>query len=304
MTASTAGQTTPTVSTTDASRWNLLQRRVQENRTIEAVRLLRSHGIDPIVIKGVAAARYYPHSEPRPSVDVDLAVCTDQFAAARDLCESPEANGIPIDLHRELRHLDTVAWDDLFRNAVDLTFSEGSVKALRPEDDLRVLCVHWLTDGGVYEQRLWDIYYGIVGRDADFDWDRFIKTVSPRRQRWIECTLGLAAKYLDLDLTGTPLEGAQDRLPAWMVKTVEKEWAAEIKPLPLEASLYDRTMLFAQLKRRMRPNPIFATIDCEGSLDASTRIFYQIRNGIGRIPSSLRRIKGTLQARHQWKVDK
>lgn len=304
MSASTAEQATSNVSQTDARRWNILQRRVQEIRTVEAVQFLRTHGIEPIVIKGVAAARYYPENETRPSVDVDLAVSADQFITALELSESAEADGIPIDLHRELRHLDTVAWNDLLRNAVDLRLTDGTVKVLRPEDDLRILCVHWLTDGGVYEQRLWDIYYGIAGRDAGFDWDRFLTTVSPRRQRWIECVLGLTAKCLDLDLTGTPVEGAEKRLPEWLVRTVEREWAAEIKPLPLEASLFDRSMLIAQVKRRMRPNPIYATIDCEGSLDASTRVFYQIRNGIGRIPSSVRRISRALQARRQWRLDR
>lgn len=268
------------------------------------MQFFHSHGIEPIVIKGVAAARYYPQNRTRPSVNVDLAVSASHFTTARRLSELPDANGMAIDLHRELRHLDTLPWDDLVRNSVELTFSNGKVRVLRPEDDLRVLCVHWLTDGGVYEQRLWDIYYGIAGRDADFDWDRFLRSVSPRRQRWIECTLGLAAKYLDLDLTDTPVEGAQDGLPEWMVKTVEREWAAGIKPLPLEASLNDRTMLYAQVKRRMRPNPIFATIDCEGSLDASTRVFYQIRNGIRRIPSSILRISGTLRVRRRSRGDK
>jgi hypothetical protein len=189
----------------------------------------------------------------------------------------------------------------LFANSVNLQIDDSHVRVLRPEDDLRVLCVHWLTDGGVYKDRLWDIYYAVERRSADFDWQRFLDAAGPRRRRWFECMLGIAAKYLGLNLDGTPVEGADDRVPDWMIQTIEEEWAAEIKPVPLEASLFDRSMLMAQVKRRMRPNPIFATIDCEGSIDARTRLIYQVRNWFRRIPSSIHRISRTLKARRPWR---
>ncbi|MFL6374792.1 MAG: nucleotidyltransferase family protein [Pyrinomonadaceae bacterium] len=280
-------------------RWAVLQARVQEMNTLRAVEAYRSHGLDPIVIKGTAAARYYPSGVTRFSADVDLAFARDQFARAQEVLKNRMSPAVAVDIHRELRHLDTLPWEDLLENSIELQLAGGSIRVLRPEDDLRVLCVHWLTDGGVYKERLRDIYYAIGRRNPDFDWERFLAVVSPRRQRWIECVLGLTAKYLDLDLKGTPVEGAERRLPEWFIRTVENEWSAEIKPQPLEMSIFDRKMLLDQVKRRMRPNAIFATVDCEGSFDARTRVFYQIRNGIGRIPSSVRRITSTLKARRQ-----
>jgi Uncharacterised nucleotidyltransferase len=282
---------------TDAVRWNLLQRRARELRTLEAFRLFREHKIEPILIKGLAAERIYPRSVSRPSVDLDLAVSAADFDRAMAVTRSGRAAGLAIDLHCELRHMDSVDWSDLVANSRLLNVEGGSIRVLRPEDHLRVLCVHWLTDGGVYKERLWDIYYAVQNRDAAFDWERFLGIVSERRRRWLVCTLGLAARYLDLDLTGTPIDRDARDIPKWLIRTVENEWASETKPWPLEVSLHDRAMLARQIKRRLRPNPIYATVDLEGSFDAPTRLFYQIANAFRRIPSSYRRISQTLRRR-------
>ena len=263
---------------------------------MQAVDIFRAHGIEPIVIKGVAAARYYPKGEYRVSVDVDLAVSAADFYEADQIIKTGKMP-VPVDLHRELRQLDTVAWPDLMANAVQLLLPDGGVQVLRPEDDLRVLAVHWLTDGGSYRERLCDIFYLIDRREPQFDWDRCLGIVSERRRRWIDCAAGVAAKYLDLDLADTPLAGAGERLPKWLVRTIEREWSAKIKHIPLEAVVHDRRMLFQQLIRRLRPNPIYATVDCEGSFDARTRIFYQIRNGIRRVMPSYRRVSAVVANR-------
>ena len=273
----------------DERRWHAIQHRRQQVVTVRAVEALRSHGIESLVIKGAAAARYYPEGTYRISVDVDLAVAESDFAKADNLLKSGVIQ-TPIDLHRELRHLDTTPWNDLLDNSILLALPEGQVRVLRPEDDLRLLVVHWLTDGGSNHDRLWDIYYLIDGRDEHFDWDRCLGLVDERRRRWIDCAVGVTAKYLGLDLSGTPLEGAADRLPSWVVRTIEREWSAKTKHVPLEAVVRDRRKLLPQLVRRLRPNPLYATIDCGGSLDAKTRVFYQIRNWFRRIPASYRRV--------------
>lgn len=281
----------------DSRRWHVLQDRRQQLITARAVDLFRSHNIEPIVIKGVAAARYYPEGAYRISVDVDLAVSDHDYAKANEILQTAATKGLVIDLHRELRHLDTAPWDRLVANSVQLRLPEGDVRVLLPEDDLRVLAVHWLTDGGIYRDRLWDIFYLIDRRRPDFDWEGCLDAVEPHRRRWIECAAGVAAKYLGLDLTGTPLDGAADRLPGWLVRTVDREWSAEVKHVPLEAAMGDRRMLFAQLLQRLRPNPIYATVDCEGSFDARTRVFYQARNGVRRVMPSYRRVRAVLGSR-------
>jgi hypothetical protein len=152
-------------------------------------------------------------------------------------------------------------------------------------------------DGGSNKERLWDIFYLIDRRSPDFDWERCLNVISERRRRWIECTAGAAAKYLQLDLSDTPFAGAADRLPKWFVETIESEWSAEIKHIPLEAVVNDTKMLWPQLLRRLRPNAIYATVDCEGNFDARSRFFYKLRNALGRVTSSYRRVSSVLKIR-------
>ncbi len=102
---------------TDDSRWNLLQEKAMAVRALQAFTLFRENGIEPILIKGLAAARFYPEPGSRASIDMDLAVSSVDFETASQIAISAAANGLAIDLHRELRHLDTVDWSDLFENS-------------------------------------------------------------------------------------------------------------------------------------------------------------------------------------------
>lgn len=270
--------------------WNILQRKAQEVRVAQAFELFRENKIEPILIKGWAAARNYPETKIRYSIDMDLAVSRDEYKKTVDLCSSPEAEGMAIDLHCELRHLDTVEWNDLFDNSLLIDAGHQKIRVLRPEDHLRVLCVHWLTDGGVHRDRLWDIYYGLEKYRENFDWDRFLNKVDEKRRRWLICTLGLTVKFLGLDLRGTPIQDAGSGIPDWIVRTVEDEWTAETQHWPLESSLHSPVLFAKQLRKRMRPNPIWATVNVNGSFDARTRFFYQLANFGLRIIPSVKRI--------------
>jgi hypothetical protein len=279
---------------TDETRWNLLYRKAQELKVLRAFTLFREHLIEPILIKGVAAARFYPESRPRVSVDMDFAVSTNDFESASAVAKSVASSGLAIDLHCELRHLDTVDWDDLFENSRLLQVDGGTLRVLRPEDHLRVLVVHWLTDGGSSKDRLWDIYFMIENRPRDFDWERFLNSVGPVRRRWLTCSIGLAHRYLGLDLDDTPIEDEARDLPVWLIKAVEREWASDTPYWPLELCLNDPGMFLKQMRKRVPPNPIWATVSMEGSFDARSRVFYQIGNTIKRIIPSYRRVSGTL----------
>ena len=282
---------------TDEFKWYLLQKKVCESRAVQAFTLFRENGIEPILIKGLAAAQFYPEPGSRVSIDMDLAVDADQFEAADRIARSDAANGLAIDLHRELRHLDTVGWNDLFANSQLLDVEGGTIRVLRPEDHLRVLCVHWLTDGGANKDKLWDIYYAVENRPPDFDWDRFLNVVNKRRQRWLTCAIGLAHHSLGLDIDSTPIKERALDLPKWVIKTVENEWASQTRFRPLETVWNDPKMLLEQIPKRLRPNPVWATIQMEGSLDAKTRLFYQIGSFFQRIVPSYKRVSQTIRSR-------
>ncbi|MBX7054856.1 MAG: nucleotidyltransferase family protein [Pyrinomonadaceae bacterium] len=277
----------------DAFRWGVLQKLSQQATAAAVVSTFQRHGIDPIVIKGIAAARLYPDDQWRKFADIDLAVSAGDFERAKEVKLLATTGFQPIDLHKELRHLDTVPWADLLANSQTVNIEGTDIRFLREEDHLRIVCVHWLTDGGAHRHRLWDIYWSVKNRSAAFDWGRCLDSVSPVRRKWIIYTVGLAYKYLDLDIDGLPFSEEAKALPKWLIRSLEREWGSTTRLQPLNLFKRDPIGLCKQIMKRLPPNPIQATIDMEGSLDASTRIHYQIGDILRRSANSIGRLVKT-----------
>lgn len=267
----------------EIAKWEALQSAIERSSIGSAFALFRSHGIEPILIKGWAAGRFYPKGTFRPTSDIDLAVAAGDFEAADRVMRAYTGRGLTIDLHRELRHLDTLSWTDLFDKSELVELDGSPIRVLRPEDHFRVLAVHWLTDGGWFRERLWDFYYAIENRPADFDWKRCLDSAGSIRRRWIISVIGLTHKYFGLDLTELSFADEAKDIPQWLVKAVEREWSSAVRMLPLYRQTSDLRGFLTQVKKRLPPNPIHATIDMEGSFDAPTRIHYQIGTIFKRI---------------------
>ncbi len=276
-------------------RWLLLRSKLYEEKIKEAFKLFRENNIEPILIKGWAIAREYPKKHQRFYSDIDLCVSTELYKKCSELVLSEDARQFNIDLHNGLRHLDTVSFDDLFENSKLVLIDDVPIRVLRPEDHLRVLVVHWLTDGGAYKERLLDIYYLIENNKADFDWERCLGIVSQRRRQWICQTIGLVHRYYDLDVSELPIAEETKNIPVWLVKALEKEWSADVWLRPIHTILGDKKELWAQIKKRFPPNAIQATIDMEGSFDNRSRIYYQIGSVFVRMKPSIRRIYDALR---------
>lgn len=255
--------------------WYLINHARNEVKILQAFEVLRSHGIEPILIKGWAIAIKYPELA-RFYTDIDLCIEPKDFFKARTLLKDTG-----IDLHEGLRHLDVTPWEDLFANSKLVETRRGKVRVLRDEDHLRVLCVHWLADGGVNKERLLDVYYMIKGRAVDFDWERFLGKNETRR-RWVECVVGLTSLYYGLELKDTPLEGVSNRIPKWVLETVEREWSFGYKLVPLHICLRARNLkeFFRQLRRRLPPNPLQAMVEVEGELTETRFVVavYQLKS--------------------------
>ncbi len=267
----------------EIAKWEALQSAIESSSIRSAFELFRSHNIEPILIKGWAAGRFYPGEIFRPTSDIDLAVAASDFQNADRVMRTYAGKGLAIDLHRELRHLDTLLWADLFHNSELVELDGSSIRVLRPEDHFRVLAVHWLTDGGWFRDRLWDFYYAIENGPVDFDWARCLNSAGPIRRRWITSVIGLTHKYFGLDLTGLSFADEAKDIPQWLIKAVEREWSSGVRMLPLYRQTSDLRGFLTQVKKRVPPNPIHATIDMEGSFDAPTRIHYQMGTFIKRI---------------------
>lgn len=274
---------------TNERHWKLIQYKLQEYKIAKVFELFRKNEIEPILIKGWAAAQFYPAKENRQFIDIDICIAPDEFERAKELLPLCTDRGLMVDLHRGLRHLDTLEWRDLFENTKLLKIEETNVRILKPEDHLRVLCVHWLNDGAAYREKLWDIYYAVENRQLDFDWQRCLDSVDQKRRKWIVCAIGLAHRYLGLELKDTPIAAEAKEIPDWIIKTVESEWADNNKLKRLQDCLSDRKEFFIQIKKRFPPNPIQATIDMNGDFDNKTRLFYQIGDIFLRTKPSIKR---------------
>jgi len=278
----------------DDNRWHILTRRKFELQIVDAFKYFRQHRIEPILIKGWAAARLYPPGVHRPFVDIDLAVSSADYASARRLLQSKDGSGLNIDLHRELRHLDTKAWNEVYKDSHLIFLDGAAIRIPSPEDHLRILCVHWLNDGGVDKERLWDIFYAVQNRPEEFDWDRCLRTVSEIRQRWIISTIGLAHKYLHLEIDHLPFAERAKKLPTWLISAIENEWKSGIRLTSLHICFNDWRALSAQIRKRIPPNPVQATIEMEGSFESRSRLYYQLGTMFIRAVPSIKRIYGMI----------
>src|SRR6059036_3539201 len=93
----------------DADQWNSLQAKAQEARVVSAFESFRAAGIEPILIKGWAAARNYSTDHRRRPGDIDLAVCPADFGAGLRLLEGRDIAALLIDLHDGMWQLDSLS---------------------------------------------------------------------------------------------------------------------------------------------------------------------------------------------------
>jgi hypothetical protein len=261
----------------DQDKWEILLAKTHESQIISAFEFFRKNNIEPILIKGWAAAVNYPPTRKRRFGDTDLAVPPEDFEKGLTLIKQPGMAGHFIDLHNGLRQLDKLSWNSLYANSILKPLQDSLIRVLSEEDHLRLLSVHWLIDGGRFKDKLWDIYYAVENRRPDFDWDRCLNVVSPIRRRWVVCAIGIAHAYLGLNISGLPFENEAGSIPTWIKKCVEKEWKYNYNFEPILTSTHDSRLLVHQILRRLPPNPIRATIEAEGDLYGNRRALYQAK---------------------------
>ena len=269
----------------NAIRWYSLQNKIFERKIAEVFKLLRNHQIEPILIKGWAAARSYPAAEIRAFSDIDVCVKPELYQKAKEILRSVQE----VDLHEGFRHLDLLSWNDLFDKSKTVEVHNVEIRVLSEEDHLRVLCVHWLTDGGAFKDKLWDIFYLLDNREADFDWERFLDSTGKVRRRWFVCVVGLAHLKLGLDISDTPFEKEAEDLPGWFLKSVEKEWRSDVRLVDLRFTTGSFKNFYKQLKKRFPPNAVQATVLEEGDFEKNSQLKYQWKNFFRRLLNSVKK---------------
>ncbi len=287
----------PALELEQAYRLHALQSSIHERDLENALTLLRSAGVEPILVKGWAVARLYPDAGLRPYGDLDLCVAAKQYHAAKAALEKYVNKSYQVDLHRGFKTLDHKSWDELWPRTHLVKLGDLEVRVLCPEDHLRVLCFHFLREGAWRPLWLCDIAVALETRRPDFDWDLFTG-YQARRRKWFACAIALADQLLGANLDGVPATIRAGPLPSWFLPSVLKEW--ELRSMshrhttPMNTAWRRPTQaLKLESLRSHWPNPIEATIGVNGPFNEMPRLPFQLGNCAVRTIEFLRRLLAT-----------
>jgi hypothetical protein len=267
-------------------RMSAIRASLSRQRAAAATSFFRSHGIESLLIRGLAIARMYPEEALRPYTDTDLVFGPGELEEARRLIgELPEDCG-PVTLHGMPEEWKDREWDDLVARGVRERGDEGNILFPSPEDHLRLLAIHAMKRGVARPLWLCDLGLAVESRDENFDWSTFSSG-----NRWLtRCALAaikLAGSLLGANLDGTPA-AAMPSLP-WMEDAVLKAWsdpyrwpdgeiAGVLKSHPLS--------LGRELTRRW-PGAVEASYNLRAPWNRLPRFPFQFADLMRRLPLSV-----------------
>src|SRR6267378_3009993 len=119
-------------------RMHRLEASVHVDRIKRVLQLFREAGIEPVLVKGWNVARLYPEPGLRHYFDIDLCVGHECYAEATALVAGLGEEGLYIDLHDELDHLDVMEWSEVFLRSQKLRLDDTDVRVPCAEDHLRI----------------------------------------------------------------------------------------------------------------------------------------------------------------------
>jgi hypothetical protein len=260
---------------------------VIKGRIIErAFTLLRSVEVEPILVKGWAAARLYPEQGLRPYGDIDLCVRPAQFADAQTALKSLPDIQYEVDLHCGFAKFGGGRVQTIYERSCLVSLGETEVRVLCAEDHLRFLSVHMLREGAWRPLWLCDIAVALESRSGDFDWERCL-TENRRLAGWVICAVRLAQQLLGADIKQTPATKKTKQLPRWLVSTILKEWESQFPSMserhraPMADYLHHPANILKGLRHRW-PNPIEATINMRAPFNGLPRLPLQFGNCVTR----------------------
>ena len=265
---------------------------IYERTVAEVFKLLRSHSIEPIMVKGWAVARHYAEPGVRPCGDLDLCVRKEQHAAAFDLLKSRVHRAHSVDLHKEFRYLDYHAFDELMARSRLVELEGVGVRMLSAEDHLRVLCYHFLREGGWRPLWLCDIAVALESRPEDFDWDLCLGS-NRRRADWAACAIKLAHILVGATMHDAPLAVRNARLPGWLMPSILRQW--EVRSMsqrhrsPMSSTMSHPIRTLKGLRHHW-PTPVEATVVLGASFNEMPRLPLQAIECLSRAGLLLARL--------------
>jgi hypothetical protein len=271
-----------------------LQSALQEWEVEHVFALLRSAGVEPILLKGRAAAELYPERGLRPPGDIDLCVRPEQYEAARAMLWGPGRSGTAVtDLKHDVTALSEMGgWDALYARSRMLDLNGSEIRVLGREDQLRFLCLHLLRHSAYRPLWLCDVAASLESAPSDFDWNVALGEEALKRN-WVGCVIDLARRLLDARREDLPEEAKAARAPSWMFAEVQRQWER-----PTTADHLPRELMAVSLRHPARalpalisrwPDPIRAFVGLNQPFDERARLPRQLKFYVVQSNAFLRR---------------
>lgn len=263
-----------------AYRLQVLHAAVHERSLRRALEALRTAGIEPLLVKGWAVARWYPAPALRPYGDIDLCVPLGQAALARAALAAAGAS--TVDLHAGLSAagrslLDDLPLADVWARSTPVAGDGFVVRTPCREDHLRYLCLHAMAHGICRPLWLLDLGAAMESGEA-LDWDRVLYG-DERRREWVVGALGLARRLLGARLPSAPDRVTEAPLPRWLTASVLEGWGRRtVAPgnrTPMASYLRRPAGVLAALRTRW-PSAVEASVGRGAAFDERPRLPLQV----------------------------
>jgi len=259
----------------NAYRLHTVDGRHQELRLARALRLFADAGIEPVLAKGWAVARLYPHVGLRPYGDLDLHVSPEAHGAAFALLPECQREGLLVDLHRGVPHVGRT-WEDILARSGYVELGETRVRVMGAEDHLALLCAHLLSHGAWRPLWLCDVALFVESLPAGFDWDR-LHSLSAREAEQVRLVVLLAHRLLGARIDATPWS-PDARLPGWLPAATLRAWekGGHYSLTTAIALTEVHPRAFLESVRVRWPNAIEATVRWRAPYNGFPRLPFQI----------------------------
>jgi hypothetical protein len=271
-----------------------LQSALQEWEVEHIFSLLRSAGVEPILLKGWAVAAVYPERGLRPLGDIDLCVRPEQYGAAKAALWGPGRRGTTVaDLTHDASALaGSGGWERLYARSRLIPLNDSQIRVLGHEDLLRFLCIHLLRHSAYRPLWLCDIAAVLEAVPPDFDWNIALGDDALKRN-WVTCVLDLSRRLLGVRFDHVPEEIKAFRAPEWLIREVLTQWnrpcTAERRPHELIAVSLRRPFRVLPALLARWPDPIRASVGLKLPLDESPRLPRQFKFYIAQSAAFLKR---------------
>ena len=239
----------------DSYHTQTLQSALQEWEVAHVFTLLRDAGVEPVLLKGRAAAGLYPEPGLRPPGDIDLCVRPEQSEGAKAVLWGPGRRGTTV---TDLTHDDSAltcagGWDGLYARTRLVELGGTPVRVLGREDLLRFLSLHLLRHSAYRPLWLCDVAAAAESAPGALDWEVALG-LDPLKRNWVLCVLDLARRLLGARLDHAPAEVKEFRAPAWLAEEVLRQWER-----PCTADRLPRELMSVSLRHPTRVLPALAS---------------------------------------------